>query len=185
MLAIFDDGANRLAPKVIGLYSGLVAVNLLVWVWAFAAFHNYPLLLATALIAYGFGLRHAVDADHIAAIDNITRKLMQEGKRPITVGLFFSLGHSIVVFAASLIIALTASKLQQRFPGLIEAGGVIGTLVSVFFLTGIAIINFFVLMGVYRVFQRVRRGQVLYRRGTEHLLSSRGYSDACSAGSFG
>ena len=124
MLAIFDDGANRLAPKVIGLYSGLVAVNLLVWVWAFAAFHKYPLLLATALLAYGFGLRHAVDADHIAAIDNITRKLMQEGKRPITVGLFFSLGHSTVVFAASLIIALTASSLQQRFPGLIEVGGV-------------------------------------------------------------
>ena len=92
MLAIFDDGANRLAPKVIRLYSALIAVNLLVWVWAFAAFHSYPLLLATALIAYGFGLRHAVDADHIAAIDNITRKLMQEDKRPITVGLFFLIG---------------------------------------------------------------------------------------------
>jgi high-affinity nickel-transport protein len=52
-------------------------------------FHGYPLLLATALIAYGFGLRHAVDADHIAAIDNVTRKLMQEGKRPIAVGFSF------------------------------------------------------------------------------------------------
>ena len=101
MLAIFDDGAHRLAPKVIGLCGALIAVNLLVWAWAFAAFRSYPLLLATALIAYGFGLRHAVDADHIAAIDNLTRKLMQEGKRPITVGLFFSLGHSSVVFAAS------------------------------------------------------------------------------------
>src|ERR1700730_11123000 len=105
MLANFDDGTHRLAPKVIRLYSALIAINLLVWVWAFAAFHSYPLLLATALIAYGLGLRHAVDADHIAAIDNITRKLMQEGKRPITVGLFFSLGHSTVVFAGSLIIA--------------------------------------------------------------------------------
>ncbi|HYZ41914.1 MAG TPA: HoxN/HupN/NixA family nickel/cobalt transporter, partial [Stellaceae bacterium] len=92
MLAIFDDRANRMAPRVIGLYAALIAVNLLVWVWAFAAFHSCPLLLATALIAYGLGLRHAVDADHIAAIDNITRKLMQEGKRPITVGLLFSLG---------------------------------------------------------------------------------------------
>ena len=174
MLAIFDDGANRLAPKVIGLYSGLVAVNLLVWVWAFAAFHNYPLLLAAALIAYGFGLRHAVDADHIAAIDNITRKLMQEGKRPITVGLFFSLGHSTIVFAASLIIALTASSLQQRFPGLIEVGGVIGSLVSVFFLIGIAIINFFVLMSVYRLFQRVRRGKTYTDEELNVFLSSRG-----------
>jgi high-affinity nickel-transport protein len=103
MLAIFDDRADRLAPKVIGLCSALIAVNLLAWAWAFAAFRSHPLLLAIALIAYGFGLRHAVDADHIAAIDNITRKLMQEGKRPITVGLFFSLGHSTVVFGASLV----------------------------------------------------------------------------------
>ena len=75
MLAIFDDTANRLAPKVIGLYIALIAANLLVWVWAFTAFHSYPLLLATALIAYGFGLRHAIDADHIAAIDNTIEAL--------------------------------------------------------------------------------------------------------------
>ena len=174
MLAIFDDTANRLAPKVIGLYIALIAANLLVWVWAFTAFHNYPLLLATALIAYGFGLRHAVDADHIAAIDNITRKLMQEGKRPIMAGLFFSLGHSTVVFAASLVIALTASSLQQRFPGLIEVGGVVGTLISVFFLIGIAIINFFVLVGVYRLFQRVRRGKTYSEEELNVFLSSRG-----------
>jgi high-affinity nickel-transport protein len=174
MLAIFDDRANRLAPKVIGLYTPLIAVNLLVWVWAFAAFHSYPLLLATALIAYGLGLRRAVDADHIAAIDNITRKLMQEGKRPITVGLFFSLGHSTVVFAASLVIALTASSLQQRFPGLIEVGGVVGTLISAFFLIGIAMINFFVLVGVYRLFQRVRRGKTYSEEELNVFLSSRG-----------
>jgi high-affinity nickel-transport protein len=174
MLAIFDDEANGLGPKVIRLYSALIAVNLLVWVWAFAAFRSYPLLLATALIAYGFGLRHAVDADHIAAIDNVTRKLMQEGKRPITVGLFFSLGHSTVVFAASLLIALTASSVQQRFPGLIEVGGVVGTLVSVFFLIGIAIINFFVLVGVYRLFQHVRRGKTYTEEELNVLLSSRG-----------
>jgi high-affinity nickel-transport protein len=174
MLAIFDDGANRLAPKAIGLCGALIAVNLLVWAWAFAAFRSYPLLLATALIAYGFGLRHAVDADHIAAIDNVTRKLMQEGKRPITVGLFFSLGHSTVVFAASLVIALSASSLQQRFPRLIEVGGVVGTLVSVFFLIGIAIINFFVLVGVYRLFHRVRRGKRYTEEELNVFLSPRG-----------
>jgi high-affinity nickel-transport protein len=174
MLAEFRRWDPPFGPKVIRLYSTLIAVNLLVWVWAFAAFHSYPLLLATALIAYCLGLRHAVDADHIAAIDNITRKLMQEGKWPITVGLFFSLGHSTVVFAASLIIALTASSLQQRFPGLIEIGGVIGTLVSVFFLFGIAIINFFVLMGVYRLFQRVRRGKTYTDEELNVFLSSRG-----------
>jgi high-affinity nickel-transport protein len=174
MLAIFDDGANRLAPKATGLFGALIAVNLLVWAWAFAAFRGYPMLLATALIAYGFGLRHAVDADHIAAIDNATRKLMQEGKRPITVGLFFSLGHSTVVFAASLVIALSASSLQQRFPGLIEVGGVVGTLVSVFFLIGIAIINFFVLVGVYRIFRRVRRGKRYTEEELNVFLAPRG-----------
>src|SRR6516165_10980692 len=86
--AVFDDAASHLRRKVIGLYMVLIAANLLAWAWALAAFHGYPLLLATALIAYGLGLRHAVDADHIAAIDNVTRKLMQEGKRPIAVGFF-------------------------------------------------------------------------------------------------
>jgi fatty acid desaturase len=80
---------TRLQTKVIGLYTVLIAANGLAWAWAFVSFCGYPLLLATALIAYGFGLRHAVDADHIAAIDNTTRKLMQEGKRPIMVGFFF------------------------------------------------------------------------------------------------
>jgi high-affinity nickel-transport protein len=72
--AVFDDQAGHVRPKVIGLYMVLIAANLLAWAWAFMAFHGYPLLLATGFIAYGFGLRHAVDADHIAAIDNVTRK---------------------------------------------------------------------------------------------------------------
>src|SRR6516165_982667 len=156
---IFDDGASDIRPKVIGLYTVLIAVNLLAWTWAFAVFCSHPLLLATAFIAYGFGLRHAVDADHIAAIDNVTRKLMQEGKRPIAVGFFFSLGHSTVVIAAAILIALTASSVQRSFPGLIEAGGLIGTLVSVIFLFAIAMINLVVLIGVFRVFRRANRGE--------------------------
>src|SRR5215472_15686613 len=157
--AVFDDRAKNVRPKVIGLYLLLIAANLLAWAWAFGAFYGYPLLLATALIAYGFGLRHAVDADHIAAIDNVTRKLMQEGKRPIAVGFFFSLGHSTVVIAAAILISLTASSLQRSFPGLIEAGSVVGTLVSAFFLFAVAMINLVVLVGVFRVFRRARRGE--------------------------
>src|SRR5271167_3840627 len=76
----------------------LVAANIGVWIWAFVAFHAFPILLGTCLLAYTFGLRHAVDADHIAAIDNVTRKLMQQGQRPVGVGLYFSLGHSTIVF---------------------------------------------------------------------------------------
>src|SRR5438132_6064529 len=90
--------------RVIGLYGLLTCVNIGAWLWALIAFHQRPLLLGTALLAYTFGLRHAVDADHIAAIDNVTRKLMQENKRPVSVGFFFSLGHSTIVVIASLIV---------------------------------------------------------------------------------
>ena len=76
----------------------LALANLAAWGWALIAFQDYPLQLGTAFLAYTFGLRHAVDADHIAAIDNVTRKLMQEGKRPAAAGFFFSLGHSTVVW---------------------------------------------------------------------------------------
>jgi len=81
----------------VGIYAVLIAANLSAWAWALIAFAHQPILLGTALLAYSLGLRHALDADHIAAIDNVTRKLMQEGKRPLSVGLFFSLGHSTVV----------------------------------------------------------------------------------------
>jgi high-affinity nickel permease len=70
------------------IYAVLLLANLAAWAWAVLVFRHQPVLLGTALLAYGFGLRHAVDADHIAAIDNVTRKLMQEGKRPVTVGFF-------------------------------------------------------------------------------------------------
>ena len=171
---MLDDRADGVPAKVIGLYAVLGLANLLAWLWAFASLHNHPLLLATCLIAYGFGLRHAVDADHIAAIDNVTRKLMQEGKQPIAVGLYFSLGHSTVVFAASLVIALTASSLQQRFPRLIEVGSVVGTLVSVLFLFAIAMINVVVLTEVYRLFRRVRRGQDHADEQLDAFLAQRG-----------
>ena len=155
-LEIFDDGANRVRPRVIGIYAVLITANLLAWAGAFASFHGYPLLLATALIGYGLGLRHAVYADHIAAIDNVTRKMMQEGKRPITAAFFFP------------------RPLDRRDRGVDpDSGrgehpsaalsrpdrdrGVVGTLISVLFLFAIPIINIVVLAGVYRLLRRVRR----------------------------
>ncbi len=89
---LFNDQDAELGRKLVGIYFVLVAANLLAWVWALIAFHDYPVLVGTAFLAYAFGLRHAVDADHIAAIDNVTRKLMQDGKRPVATGLFFALG---------------------------------------------------------------------------------------------
>ena len=113
----FDDRAGSLRGKLIGIYSLLITANLAVWIWAFLLFREQPLFLGTALLAYGFGLRHAVDADHIAAIDNVTRKLMQEGKRPVSVGFFFAMGHSSVVILAAAGVAATATVLgsgEQR-----------------------------------------------------------------------
>lgn len=90
---LFNDSPSGLRGKIAVIYTALIAFNLGAWIWAFIAFHGQPVLLGTALLAYVFGLRHAVDADHIAAIDNVTRKLMQEGRSPLGAGLFFSLGH--------------------------------------------------------------------------------------------
>src|ERR1700730_12066223 len=93
---LFNDRDAELAGKITGIYGVLTVANVLAWIWALIAFHDYPVLVGTAFLAYTFGLRHAVDADHIAAIDNVARKLMQEAKRPVAVGFFFSLGHSTV-----------------------------------------------------------------------------------------
>jgi high-affinity nickel-transport protein len=114
-------------------------------------------VLGTAFLAYSFGLRHAVDADHIAAIDNVTRKLMQEGKRPVSVGFFFSLGHSTIVLGASLIVYLTASAVEQQLDAAKDLGGVVGTSISAFFLIAVALINLVILRGVWRSFQEVRK----------------------------
>jgi high-affinity nickel-transport protein len=121
------------ARRVIGMYLFLALANILLWVLALTLFHHYPLLIGTALLAYSFGLRHAVDADHIAAIDNVTRKLMQQGQRPVSVGLAFSLGHSTIVFGLSAVVAITASAIQSKFGVISNWGGIFGTLVSGFF----------------------------------------------------
>jgi high-affinity nickel-transport protein len=164
-----------LRGKVIGIYGILFAFNVAAWLWAIVAFRHYPLLLGTALLAYSFGLRHAVDADHIAAIDNVTRKLMQEGKRPVAVGFMFSLGHSTIVVLGSAAIAATALALQHRMDGARVVGGVVGTLVSALFLFGIAIVNIVVLTSIYRAFVRVRNGAPYVDEDFDMLLASRGF----------
>src|SRR5260370_41482176 len=87
--------------RLIALYTLLVCANIAAGVWAFVLFSDDSVKLGTALLAYSLGLRHAVDADHIAAIDNVTRKLIQDGKRPLTIGFFFALGHSAIVLIAA------------------------------------------------------------------------------------
>ena len=156
------------------LLLSLALLNGAAWMWALVAFHHYPLLLGTALLAYGLGLRHAVDADHIAAIDNVTRKLMQDGQRPVGVGLFFSLGHSTVVIGLSMLLAVTMTLLQTRFESLKAVGGVVGTGVSAAFLLIIAAANAVILVSVYRSFRRVVAGGAYVEEDLDLLLSQRG-----------
>ncbi|WP_395066723.1 HoxN/HupN/NixA family nickel/cobalt transporter [Paraburkholderia silvatlantica] len=150
--------AAPLRARLIALYAALIAANLGAWAWALIAFRHYPLLLGTAALAYGFGLRHAVDADHIAAIDAVTRKLMQQGQRPLGVGLAFSLGHSTIVMVATLGIALTALSLHGRFEQFREIGSTIGTLVSSTFLLVLAGVNLVILRDVWMRYRRAQQG---------------------------
>ena len=137
-------------------------------------FDGRPALLGMALLAYGFGLRHAVDADHIAAIDNVARKLMHQGQRPIAVGCFFALGHSSVVIVAATAIAVSATTLQHQYPGLVAVGGAVGTALSATFLCAIAVVNTAVLIAVYRLLRRVKRGEAYRTDEVETFLARRG-----------
>jgi len=116
-------------------------------------------MLGTALLAYSLGLRHAVDADHIAAIDNVTRKLMQEGKHPTSIGFWFAFGHSLILFLAALAIAAASNTLPSRFGSLLapwnDVGAIVRTSVSTLFLFVVAGTNLFILAGVWRTFRRV------------------------------
>jgi high-affinity nickel-transport protein len=145
--------------KIALAYVFLFAFNAGAWLAAFAAFRAHPLLLGTALLAYTFGLRHAVDADHIAAIDGVTRKLMHGGSIPVTAGLYFSLGHSTVVVLLTVAIAVAANAVRDYVPLLRVGGGVVGTAISALFLLAIATVNAGVLLDVLRAHGRARRGQ--------------------------
>src|SRR6516162_652593 len=171
---MINISSGNIRSRIISIYGLLGVVNIGAWIWVIIALHDYPVLLGTAFLAYTFGLRHAVDADHIAAIDNVTRKLMQDGQRPAGVGFFFSLGHSTVVVIASAIIALATGALQDRFVSFKAVGGVVGTLVSAFFLFLVAAANLVILQSVYRTFQEVRRGSGFVEEDLNHLLAQRG-----------
>ncbi len=155
---VFKNDTGNLRAKIVGIYALLIGFNLVVWGLTLAASVRYPILLASGLVAYGFGLRHAVDADHISAIDNVTRKLMQEDKRPVAVGLFFSLGHSTIVVGLCAALAAASLFVQKELPGLESVGGLIGTSVSALFLYLIAALNLVVLLDIVKTFRRVTRG---------------------------
>ena len=160
--------------KVAIIFTVLIAITVVGFSAAFVIGKIAVVLAGLGIVAYVFGLRHGVDADHIAAIDNTTRKLMQEGKRPITVGMWFSLGHSTVVVA--LIIGLIAAtrEVAANLPALQSAGAVVGTLVSGSFLWIIGFINAVIVIGMYKIFQTLKEGK-LDQKELDNLLENRGF----------
>jgi high-affinity nickel-transport protein len=161
-------------PTTALLFGGLIAANVAAWAWAFAVFGDRPTVMATALLAWVFGLRHAVDADHIAAIDNVVRKLMQAGGTPRSAGLYFALGHSTIVVVATMLLALGVVSLGgDSF--LRDIGGLIGTSVSAVFLLVIAAINLVIFVGLWRTFRIARARGAHDAEGLEALLANRGF----------
>ncbi len=159
---------------VAALLLGVVALNIAAWGWAFAVFADQPTLFATAFLAYVFGLRHAVDADHIAAIDNVVRKLMQAGQKPISVGFYFSIGHASLVAIGVGIIATATSHLQNQFEHFREVGGLIAMGISAFFLLVVGLTNLSFLRTLWQQFCRVRRGEVVAEHELNVLTSGGG-----------
>ena len=170
-----DEGAN-FRRKVIWLYAVLIAFNVGAWVWAVVAFAGNPVLLGAAFLAYTFGLRHAFDADHIASIDSVTRKLMQRNVRPTTVGFHFALGHSLALFVfVAGIAALGAWGPRSGAFALISGtAGVASTVVSVTFLLVMAMLNLSIAHSTYRTFRRVRNGGSYVEEDFNALLNKRG-----------
>lgn len=162
----------RVRRRIIAMLSVLLLANAGAWIAAAAERGAYAHFLAIAWLAYGFGLRHAVDADHICAIDNTTRKLMQDGKRPVGVGLYFSLGHSTVVLLLCALAAVAAGYARSHIPGWQMLGDKLGTAISTAFLYLIGTINLIVFLSLIKSLRRGGADQAAAR--TDDLMGQLG-----------
>ena len=163
--------------RLVGFFGGVALLHLAGWGLLLVYGGGRPGFIALGGLAYTFGLRHAFDADHISAIDNTTRKLMQTGRKPQGVGFFFSLGHSTVVLLIAVALGLAVRWIVQGVVAddgeLRSIGGAMGTLVSGSFLVLIGILNLVVLVDIVRVYRKMRRGEY-DRAGLEHELMTGG-----------
>src|SRR5208283_369979 len=160
--------------KVVALFAGILAVTLFGFLASFAIGRVAIVLAGLGLVSYVLGLRHGVDADHIAAIDNTTRKLMQENKRPLTVGTWFSLGHSTIVVGLIVAFVFAARAVSSSVPTLQAEGNVIGTLVSGSFLWILGLVNAIIVLGIYQIFKQMREGK-LDQSQLDSLMEKRGF----------
>jgi high-affinity nickel-transport protein len=167
----YAAGSRR---RVLVLFGSLLAANLAAWTLALLVLRGHPVLLGSAALAYTLGLRHAVDADHIAAIDNSVRKLMQSGQRPVGAGLYFSLGHALIVVLMSAAVGFAATQVTSRFEAMKAYGSIVSTAASAGFLLLLAAFNLVILVSVWRTFQAVKRGEAFCEDDFDLLLNSRG-----------
>lgn len=159
--------------RTIFLFVFIILFNLMAWGSFFYLVKLNPLLSSLGLLAYFFGLKHAFDADHIAAIDNVTRKLRQDEQKPVGVGLFFSLGHSSVVILLSFGIIIAARVIQTHMDLLKNFGNIFGTTVSALFLTIIGILNLIVVKSLYDLSKKYKKGNIKHEE-IDNLLAKRG-----------
>jgi high-affinity nickel-transport protein len=157
-----------------GVLFGIVALlHLTAWGLFFFYAPRFPAMAGLGALAYGLGLRHAFDADHISAIDDTTRFLLQKGRRPLAVGFCFSLGHSTIVLLMTIALALAARTVRSAMPSLESFGAIIGASVSGVFLWLIGILNLLVLIGIVRIWQQMKLGTYRHEH-LENLLAQRG-----------
>lgn len=159
--------------RLAGLYGGVALLHLVGWGLFLHYSARYPALVGLGFAAYMFGLRHAFDADHIAAVDDSVRYLLQRGKKPLGVGFFFSLGHSTIVLALAVAIIFAADAVKRDLPELRNLGGVIGAAVSGTFLWIIGILNLLLLLDILKVWRSARIGKHRHAH-LEELLAQRG-----------
>ncbi|KLI03484.1 HoxN/HupN/NixA family nickel/cobalt transporter [Sporolactobacillus inulinus] len=167
-------GRIDVLKKSLPYYIGSLLLHLLGFSLLIFAARTNPFIPGLGMVAYTLGLRHAFDADHIAAIDNTVRKLMQQNQNSMGVGFYFSLGHSSVVFLMAAALAFSVHWAQQHLPLLSRVGGVIGATVSGSFLLVIAFINLFILIDLQKLFLRLKQ-HAFDQKQFDQMLQSRGF----------
>src|SRR5271169_7238120 len=160
--------------RLAGLYGCVGGLHLVGWGLYLQYAADYPALVGLGFVAYMFGLRHAFDADHIAAIDDTVRYMLQKGKKPLGVGFFFSLGHSTIVFFMAVAIIFAATAVKRSLPELENLGSIIGAGVSGTFLWVLGILNLLVLLNILKVWRQAKTGKHSHVH-LEELLTQRGF----------
>jgi high-affinity nickel-transport protein len=174
-----DSGRQRLSftsgewARLAGLYTIIALLHLCGWGLFLYYSSRYSALVGLGFVAYMFGLRHAFDADHIAAVDDTVRYMLQKGKRPLGVGFFFSMGHSTIVLSLAIATIFAATAVKEGLPGLQNRGGIIGASVSGTFLWVIGILNLLVLLDILKIWRQAKTGEHSHGH-LEELLAQRG-----------